>query len=138
MEPILLRTEVAEFVRSEFTGNTSGYIPIGDRILVKVDEAAATTSGGVYLPDDITYKMTMAAETGVIVAMGDAAFYWTFDRSRLWHGYRPKVGDHVYLERYAGRVVKGKDSTLYRVMDDKCIACVSSEDVTESESESNG
>lgn len=128
MEAKLLKTELAEFVRSEFTGNTSGYIPIGDRVLVKVDEAASTTSGGVYLPEETTYKMTMAAETGVIVAMGDAAFYWTFDRSREWYGSKPKVGDHVYLERYAGRVVKGKDSTMYRVMDDKCICCISNEE----------
>jgi co-chaperonin GroES (HSP10) len=125
MEPKLVRTELAEFVRTEFTGNTSGYVPIGDRVLVKVDEAATTTSGGVYLPDDTTYKMTMAAETGVIVAMGDAAFYWTFDRSKDWYGRKPKIGDHVYLERYAGRVIKGKDGTMYRVMDDRCIAALS-------------
>lgn len=117
--PKLVRTDVAEFVRSEFEGNNSGYVPIGDRILVKVDEASGTTSGGVHLPDDTTYKLTMAAETGVIVAMGDAAFYWTFDRSRPWYGRKPRVGDHVYLERYAGRVVKGKDGVMYRVMDDR-------------------
>lgn len=126
--PKLVRTDVAEFVRSEFEGNNSGYVPIGDRILVKVDEASGTTSGGVHLPDDTTYKLTMAAETGVIVAMGDAAFYWTFDRSRPWYGRKPRVGDHVYLERYAGRVVKGKDGVMYRVMDDRCLAAVDSED----------
>ena len=127
MQAKLLKTELAEYTTVDFEGNTSGYVPIGDRVLVRVDEAAGTTSGGVHLPDELAYRMTMASETGVIVAMGDAAFHWTFDRSREWYGEKPKVGDHIYIERYAGRVVKGKDGTMYRVLDDRCVACIAME-----------
>lgn len=129
MDPKVLRTMDAEYIKGQFIGNFSGYTPIGDRILVKVDESAAVTSGGIHLPDDVAYKQTMSSETGVIVAMGDAAFVWTFDRARAWQGYRPKTGDRVYIERYAGRVIKGKDGTMYRVIDDKCCAAVESESI---------
>jgi co-chaperonin GroES (HSP10) len=102
----------AEYIKGQFNGNNSGYTPICDRILVKVDESASVTAGGVHIPDETAYKMTMASETGVIVSMGDAAFIWSFDRSRSWEGYRPKIGDRIYIERYAGRVIKGKDGIM--------------------------
>lgn len=122
--PKLVKTDLAEYVRSEESQNNSGYHPIGDRILIKVDESAMMTSGGVHLPDEIVYKQSMAAETGVIVAIGDAAFHWTFDRTREWHGRKPQVGERVYVERYAGRLLKGNDGRMYRVMDDKCVAAI--------------
>lgn len=131
LTPKILRTMDADYIKGEFAGNHSGYTPIGDRVLIKVDESAEKTSGGIVLPDETVYKMTMASETGVIVDMGDAAFKWTFDRTREWYGYRPKVGDRVYIERYAGRVIKGKDNTMYRVLDDKCCAAVESESIEE-------
>jgi co-chaperonin GroES (HSP10) len=121
-KPRLLRTELGEFEQNQSAVNDSGYQPIGDRVLIKVDNAASTSSGGVHLPDDVVYKQTMAAETGIIVALGDAAFKWTFDRSREWYGYRPEVGNRVYVERYAGRILKGKDGVWYRLMDDTCVA----------------
>jgi chaperonin GroES len=123
-KPKLLRTDVGEFEQSQSAENNSGYQPIGDRILIKVDESAAKTSGGVFLTDEMVYKQTMASETGIIVAIGDAAFYWSFDRTHEWHGHRPQVGDRVYVERYAGRILKGNDGVWYRVMDDKCVAAI--------------
>jgi chaperonin GroES len=66
----------------------------------------------------------MAAETGVIVALGDDAFLWNGDRTRKWEGVKPKVGDRVYIQRYAGQVMLGEDSEFYRIMDANCIAAV--------------
>lgn len=122
--PKLIRTELGEYIKPETAENGSGYNPIGDRVLIKVDESASRTSGGVMLPDETVYKQTMAAETGIIVAIGDAAFHWTFDRTREWYGERPKIGDRVYVERYAGRILKGNDGIFYRLMDDKCVAAI--------------
>ncbi len=124
MEAKLLRTDLADYRVSEYKGNTSGYAPIGDRVLVLVDVSAEVTAGGVHLPEDIIYRHTMASETGVIVALGEAAFKWNFDRAREWVGYKPKPGDRVYMERYGGKVIKGKDNRMYRIMDDKCIAAI--------------
>ena len=120
----LIRTDYAEYVRSESSENTSGYVPIGDRILLKIDESVVKSSGGVWFTDEQVYKQSMAAETGVIVAKGEAAFRWTFDKSREWYGRVPEVGERVYVERYAGRLLKGKDDHMYRVMDDRCIAAI--------------
>ncbi len=127
MDAKVLKTVDAEYVKAEYSGNHSGYNPIGDRLLVQVDEASTKTVGGIHLPQDLQYRMTLSSETGVIIAMGDSAFKWTFDRTRDWEGYKPRVGDRVYIERYAGRVVKGVDGLLYRCIDDKCVACIETE-----------
>ncbi len=124
MQPKLLRTDLADYQISEYAGNKSGYIPIGDRLLILVDISADVTAGGVHLPEEISYRQTMASETGVIVAMGEAAFKWNFDRTREWYGIKPKVGDRVYIERYSGKVIRGKDQAMYRVIDDKCVGCI--------------
>lgn len=124
MEAKLLRTDLADYRISEYTGNKSGYVPIGDRVLVLVDISSDITAGGVHLPEDVTYRHTMASETGVIVALGEAAFKWNFDRTREWYGIKPKVGDRVYIERYGGKVIRGKDEKMYRILDDKCVAAI--------------
>jgi co-chaperonin GroES (HSP10) len=122
--PKLIKTELAEFKKSEYAGNKSGYFPIGDRILVKVDESAEQSSGGIHYPEELQERMTMASETGVIVALGETAFRWSFDRTREWSGRKPLVGERVYINRYAGKLLKGKDGILYRVMDDICVAAI--------------
>jgi len=122
----LLRTSVGTYKAAEWSGeNTSGCWPIGDSVLVLPDEAA-TKIGGIHLADDSVEKMTMAAESGVIVALGDGAFEWTADRMRRWSGYRPQVGDRVRIERYAGGLQVGNDGRTYRLMTDKCIGAIES------------
>jgi co-chaperonin GroES (HSP10) len=92
---------------------------------VRVDTCSPATSGGVLLPDDQRERMDMAAESGVIYAIGNTA----------WEGYaeheRPRLGDRIAFQRYSGLTPNGLDGEKYRVMDATCIACVLQDDLPE-------
>lgn len=118
----LLRNTQAEFERAIFSGkNESGVRPIGTSVLVLMDQVAKKSSGGIVLPQEFAGKMDMASESGVIVAVGDAAFSYYDDGSK-WLDYKPKPGDRVFTERYAGRELLGQDGNTYRMMTYTCIA----------------
>lgn len=106
----------ADFEQAPWFGvDTSGLRVIDRNVLILVDECSAKTRGAVLLTDDMAWKMTQASETGVIAAVGDGAFLVHEDRSP-WTGYRPKPGDRVFFERYAGTLVRGADERTYRLM----------------------
>lgn len=118
-----ITNEMGEYEVAEFSGrNESGYRPIGDHVLVLPDQAA--NSGLIKWPDDVLEKIALAAVTGVIVALGDGAFFWNSDRTRPYEGKKPEVGQRIYFERYAGQKAFGRDRKWYRCLSDKCIACV--------------
>jgi co-chaperonin GroES (HSP10) len=96
---------------------------LGDRVLILPDTAASVV-GKIQLPDDVRERAQLSGSTGVIIQIGDDAFTWNFDRSRPWAGYRPKAGDRIYFDRYAGKEILGDDGHVYRLMDDKCIGGV--------------
>lgn len=123
MQPKLLKTDHAEYVEGKFSGkNESGFVPIGDRVLVMPDAAAQKTSGGIDLPDSVIEKQAFASQTGVVVEMGEGAFKWNADRARVFEGKKPEVGSRVFFDRYAGGDIhRGRDGKMYRIMDDKCI-----------------
>ena len=100
--------------------NRSGYEPLDDHILVKMDTAAAST-GGIFLTDDAKEKNTLASETGVIIACGPSAFAWNESGTQRWVGEAPGPGDRVYVSKYAGQLLHGDDGQVYRVMDSRCI-----------------
>ncbi len=132
MQPKLLKSsQLSEFIPAEWHGvNESGYEPVCDRVLVLPDIAASESSGGIALPADIVDRHTMAAETGVVIAVGPDAFAWTPDKTRPWNGYKPKPGDRVYIQRYSGQVMLGEDGKFYRLMDYTCCGAVKRPDVT--------
>ena len=123
--PKAIKVDHLEFVKSVAGGDADpGYVVIGDRVLVLVDEVAKQSSGGIILTDDKVDKQNARSQTGVIIGMGDAAFHWTFDRTREWYGTKPQIGTRVHFERYAGSFIVGADGRYYRIMDDKCIAAI--------------
>lgn len=122
MQPKLLKTGLSEYVPQQWSGtNQSGAVPLGDYVLVMPDLAAEQSSGGVFIDPRTVERHTLAAETGILVAMGDQAFGWNADRSRRWEGSRPNIGQRVYFTRYAGQVILGADGRTYRVFEDKNI-----------------
>ncbi len=133
MKPKLIKPEYikqavtgSEFAPAEYTGmNESGFDPVGDKVLVLPDSATDITSGGVHLTSDMVERHTLAAETGVLVYVSEGAFRWHSDGSK-WTGYRPGPGDRIYMERYSGQVLLGKDGKLYRLMNSACIGAVGS------------
>jgi co-chaperonin GroES (HSP10) len=126
MQPRLIKSSnMGEFVQSVWTGkNESGYEPIDEIVLVLPDGAAAQTSGGIHITPEMQARMSLSAETGVIVAMAEGAFRWNRDRTRPMAGYRPQPGDRVYMKRFAGQVMLGEDQRLYRACSDVEIAAV--------------
>ena len=121
MKNPLLKGSQADFIPVYWPGiNTSGLVPFGRHVLIRMDECSTTTTGGIILTDDKIDSMTAASETGCIFAIGPAAFR-RFDDGSIWTGDRPAEGDRVYVERYAGCVAKGRDGGLYRMMDANCI-----------------
>jgi chaperonin GroES len=121
--PKIIKTQHAEYKPGVFNGkNESGWRPIGDKVLVLTDQMVDKTSGGVFISEDLRDRMSMAAETGIVIDLGDDAFLWNTDRSRPFTGQKPKPGDFVYIERYSGQVIMGNDGQVYRVMTDACIA----------------
>jgi chaperonin GroES len=125
MQPKLIQTELARYTPAIWPGkNTSGYLPIGDMVIVLTDQVASQTSGGVKLPDDVLERLNMAAETGVIAAVGEGAFTWSHDRKRHFVGRKPKPGDMVFIERYSGQLLSGQDGMKYRLLADKQVGAI--------------
>ena len=125
MKARLLSIKKAEYIPAPYFGkNESGCIPLGDRVLVRPDIAMEKTQGGIEIPDDVQGRAQLAATTGVVIAVGDDAFVWNYDKTRPWGGYKPIEGDRVYFDRYAGKVILGNDGVEYRLMDQVSIGGV--------------
>lgn len=121
------RIAVANFhyVEAQWGGeNTSGFTPLADSVVIMCDHAPDSTAGNLLITPDMQLKQQMMAETGVVVAIGEGAFMWLSDRTRPWEGVKPKVGDRVVFERYAGREQTGLDGNQYRIMSDRCVAAL--------------
>lgn len=121
LAPRLITGDQREFITAEWSGtNESGWIPLGDKVLILMDEHADQTAGGVFIPEPMRDRQSMAAESGVVVAVGPRAF---MDQKEL----DVVEGDRVAVERYAGQVVQGWDSRQYRLMSDSCVGAVAAE-----------
>jgi len=117
MEPKLLKGMQAEYVPAQWSGvDTSGIRVVGKTVLVLMDECSSKSSGGISLPEELIERMSMAAESGVLVAVSPGAFLLNEDMT-AWIGEKPKAGDRVYIEKYAGKQVRGRDHKTYRIMD---------------------
>ena len=78
--------------------------PLGDRVLIKVEEVEEKTAGGLYIPQTAQEK----TQTGVVEAIGDDKDVITV-----------KVGDKIMYDKYAGTSIKvdGVESLLVRMSD---------------------
>jgi len=114
--PKLIKTDLAEYEPAQWTGrNTSGIEPIAadsGTVLVLLDKVVEKSRGGIMLPQNLTERQGLAAESGVLVASDP--------KSDL----APYVGRRVYFERYAGATVIGADDQRYRLMSAASVAGV--------------
>lgn len=117
MQPHLIKGIHADYIPASWSGkDTSGVRVVGKTVLVLMDACSPTTKGGINLPEDLVEKMSMAAESGVLVACSPGAFLLNEDLTP-WTGEKPAPGDRVYIEKYAGKQIKGRDGQTYRIMD---------------------
>ncbi len=77
--------------------------PLGDRVLVKMQEGEAKTPGGIYIPETAQEK----TQEGIVLAVGD-------DES-----INVKVKDRVIYDKYAGTTIKvdGEEQLILRISD---------------------
>lgn len=71
--------------------------PLGDRVLVKLEEVEEKTAGGIFIPQTAQEK----TQTGIVDAVGD-------DET-----IKVKSGDKVMYDKYAGTQVTDNDGTEY-------------------------
>lgn len=78
--------------------------PLGDRVLVRIDEVEEKTSGGIYIPQTAQEK----TQIGVVVEVGD-------DKDAI----KVKAGQKVMYDKYAGTTVKveGKEQLIIKMSD---------------------
>jgi len=78
--------------------------PIGDRVLVKVEEGEEKSSGGIFIPQTAQEK----TQVGVIEAIGDDDEVITV-----------KKGQKIMYDKYAGTsvTIEGKEFLLVKMQD---------------------
>jgi chaperonin GroES len=78
--------------------------PIGDRVLVKLEDVEEKTAGGIYIPQTAQEK----TQIGKVVAVGD-------DKEAI----KVKVGQKIMYDKYAGTTIKvnGEDQLIMKMAD---------------------
>lgn len=85
--------------------------PLGDRVILRQDEAETTTASGLFLATDSKEK----PQTGTILAVGEGRL----DKDGNLVPVPVKVGDRVLYGKYAGAdiTVDGEDVVVLRADD---------------------
>lgn len=85
--------------------------PLGDRVIVKQDEAEATTASGLYLATEAKEK----PQTGVVLAVGDGKL----DKDGKHLPMPVKEGDRVIYGKYGGTeiTIDGEEVLILRADD---------------------
>ena len=91
--------------------------PLNDQVVIRVDDAMATTPGGIALPDVSKEK----PQRGKVVAVGPGRLLETGDR------VAPGVaeGDTVLFTRYSGTPIEVDDQELTIMKESNLLAKVS-------------
>lgn len=94
------------------------YKPVREKVIVRVEKKEKISAGGIVM--ETSEREQDAREEGVIVAIGDRAF---FDTDQI--GEVLSVGDRVLFSRYAGKTCEFEPGTRVelRVMKDIDILC---------------
>lgn len=85
--------------------------PLGDRVIVKQDEAEATTASGLYLATEAKEK----PQTGIVLAVGDGKL----DKDGKHLPMPVKEGDRVIYGKYGGTeiTIDGEEVLILRADD---------------------
>ncbi len=99
--------------------NTSGFVPMDLRVLVKPDPVEEKTAGGIIRPDSTIDKAKYIATKATFIACGENAFTEWGETAR-----KPKLGDRVLFAQYSGARERGADGQDYVLMFDKDLLAV--------------
>ena len=96
--------------------NISGLHPKGHAVLVK-PFAAEKLSSIIEIPDTVKQTLETLENRVQVIEIGNAA--WEEEKAP-----RARVGDAVFVTKYAGFVAAGADGLMYRLVNDRDIFCV--------------
>ncbi len=88
--------------------------PLGDRVIVKQDEAESKTSSGLYLAGDSKEK----PQTGTVIAVGPGKM----DKEGKYLPMPVKEGDRVVYSKYGGNEIVCDDEEVLIVRADDIYA----------------
>ncbi len=91
--------------------------PLGDKILIKRDEAANKTDSGLYLPESA--KDT--PRTGIVQAVGQGRYN---KDTGEYSPFSVKKGDRVLFNSYAGTEVKIEGEELLLMNEESILALI--------------
>ena len=100
--------------------NPASLVPLEFRVIVKVGKIEEKI-GNLILPDSVRDKDVHHQCEAVFIRGADLAFT---DASGHKLPRSPQAGEKVVFAKYAGLPFKDKDNNLYRIANDKDIACV--------------
>jgi len=86
--------------------------PIDTYVILEIKEKEEK-KGALVLPDSVQDKFKAALEEGVIVSIGDEAFFELKEKKRKV----PVIGDKVIFKKHCGKWYKEEDQT-YRILQD--------------------
>ena len=92
--------------------NTSGFIPLGHRLLVLPDAVEEKTASGIVLARETTGRDEMAQVRGTVAAIGDGC--WKDTPTSNW----AQPGDRIVYGKYSGLMWEGADGKKYRILND--------------------
>ncbi|MCD6426759.1 MAG: co-chaperone GroES [Caldisericaceae bacterium] len=90
-------------------------VPIGDRIVVKIEENEEKTKSGIVLPDTAKEK----PQKGKVVAVGSGRLLDNGKKVEL----EVKVGDTVIFSKYAGTEIK-LDGEKYLILSESDVLAI--------------
>lgn len=96
------------------TAKAMKIVPLGDKVVLKREEAAATTAGGIVLPESAQGK----PQRGEVIAVGDGHIKNDGTKTPL----TVKEGDRVIFSSYAGDEIKLGDEQ-YLLLRESDILC---------------
>jgi chaperonin GroES len=99
--------------------NKSGIQPVECKVLCLPDKIEEKTKGGLFLPESTKKDEELAQVKATLVAIGGNAF-----QDPAWNEPMPKIGDRVYVAKYAGIYVEGEDGEMYKLCNDQDIAAI--------------
>jgi chaperonin GroES len=90
--------------------------PLGDKILVKREEAETKTKSGIYLPESAAEKPQQA----VVLALGDGKLLDSGERAP----FQVKVGDRVLIGKWGGTEVKLEGEEVMIMTEDDILGII--------------
>ena len=95
--------------------NKLDIIPVDSAVIVEIKKVEEKTASGLYIAKSAAERDQQYVDEGVLVAIGDLAFYEVKNNG----GVMPPIGSTVYFKKHSGILHENEDKTkIYRIIQD--------------------